>query len=60
MPLTGGSEMAVYSGIPAALLVRRRCDSVSMTDINAVVYDANSMGPLWPVQIERGRFWFQH
>lgn len=35
-------------------------DSVNMTIINGVVYDANSMDQLWPQQIERGRFHFQH
>lgn len=33
--------------------------SVSMTIVNGVVYDANSMDQLWPRQIERGRFHFQ-
>ena len=34
-------------------------DSVNMTVINGVVYDANSMDQLWPNQVERGRFFFQ-
>ena len=34
-------------------------DTVSMTVVNGVVYDANSMDQLWPQQIERGRFHFQ-
>ena len=34
-------------------------DSVSLTVINGVVYDANSMDQLWPQQVERGRFYFQ-
>ena len=34
-------------------------DSVSMSIINGVVYDANSMDQLWPENIERGRFYFQ-
>jgi imidazolonepropionase-like amidohydrolase/Tol biopolymer transport system component len=34
-------------------------DSVSLTVINGVVYDANSMDQLWPRQVERGNFYFQ-
>ncbi len=37
----------------------RNSDSVSMTIINGVVYDANSMNQLWPQQVERGSFHFQ-
>jgi hypothetical protein len=35
-------------------------DSVSLTVINGVVYDADSMDQLWPQQIERGKFYFQN
>ena len=34
-------------------------ESVRMTVANGVVYDADSMDELWPVQRERGRFHFQ-
>jgi imidazolonepropionase-like amidohydrolase len=34
-------------------------DSVSLTVINGVVYDADSMDQLWPQQVERGKFYFQ-
>ena len=34
-------------------------DSVDMTVINGVVYDADSMDQLWPRQLERGTFYFQ-
>jgi imidazolonepropionase-like amidohydrolase/Tol biopolymer transport system component len=34
-------------------------DSVSLTVINGVVYDANTMNQLWPQEIERGKFYFQ-
>ncbi len=34
-------------------------DSVSLTVINGVVYDAESMDQLWPQQVERGKFYFQ-
>jgi imidazolonepropionase-like amidohydrolase/Tol biopolymer transport system component len=34
-------------------------DSVSLTVINGVIYDANSMDQLWPRQVERGDFYFQ-
>ena len=35
-------------------------DSVSLTVINGVVYDADSMNQLWPQQVERGKFYFQN
>lgn len=35
-------------------------DSVNMTVINGVVYDADSMDQLWPEQVQRGSFFFQH
>jgi imidazolonepropionase-like amidohydrolase len=35
-------------------------DSVSLTVINGVVYDADSMDQLWPQQVERGKFYFQN
>ena len=35
-------------------------DSVNMTVINGVIYDADSMDQLWPKQVERGNFFFQH
>jgi len=35
-------------------------DSVSLTVINGVVYDADSMDQLWPQQTERGKFYFQN
>ena len=35
-------------------------DSVSLTVINGVVYDANTMNQLWPQEIERGKFYFQN
>ena len=35
-------------------------DSVNMTVINGVVYDADSMDQLWPEHVERGKFFFQH
>ncbi len=34
-------------------------DSLNMTIINGVVYDANSMDQLWPQQVPRGKFYFQ-
>jgi imidazolonepropionase-like amidohydrolase/Tol biopolymer transport system component len=34
-------------------------DSVNMTIINGVVYDAESMDQVWPEKVERGRFFFQ-
>ena len=34
-------------------------DSVNMTIINGVVYDADSMDQLWPQQVPRGKFYFQ-
>jgi len=34
-------------------------ESVRMTVINGVVYDADSMNQLWPRQIKRGAFYFQ-
>ena len=34
-------------------------DSVNMTVINGVVYDADSMDQLWPEKVERGKFFFQ-
>ena len=34
-------------------------ESVRMTVINGVVYDADSMNQLWPQQVERGKFHFQ-
>lgn len=37
----------------------RNSDSVDMTIVNGVVYDADTMDQLWPQQIERGRFHFQ-
>lgn len=37
----------------------RNSESVSMTIINGVVYDANSMDQLWPRTIERGTFHFK-
>jgi imidazolonepropionase-like amidohydrolase len=37
----------------------RNSESVSMTIINGVVYDANSMDQLWPRTIERGTFHFE-
>jgi imidazolonepropionase-like amidohydrolase len=37
----------------------RHSESVRMTVINGVVYDADSMNQLWPVERERGRFHFQ-
>jgi imidazolonepropionase-like amidohydrolase/Tol biopolymer transport system component len=35
-------------------------DSVSLTVINGAVYDANSMDQLWPLQVERGKFYFEN
>lgn len=35
-------------------------DSVNMTVINGVVYDADSMDQIWPEKVERGNFFFQH
>lgn len=35
-------------------------DSVNMTVINGVIYDADSMDQLWPEKVERGNFFFQH
>jgi len=37
----------------------RNSDSVSMTIVNGVVFDANSMDQLWPRAIERGNFHFE-
>ena len=37
----------------------RNTESVDMTVINGVVYDADSMDQVWPAQRERGRFHFQ-
>jgi imidazolonepropionase-like amidohydrolase/Tol biopolymer transport system component len=34
-------------------------DSVNLTVINGVVYDANSMDQVWPQEVPRGRFFFQ-
>ena len=34
-------------------------DSVSLTVINGVVYDTESMDQHWPQQVERGKFYFQ-
>ena len=34
-------------------------DSVSLTVINGVVYDANTMDQLWPREVKRGKFYFQ-
>jgi imidazolonepropionase-like amidohydrolase len=34
-------------------------ESVRMTVINGVVYDAESMNQLWPEERERGKFYFQ-
>ena len=34
-------------------------DSVSLTVINGVVYDANTMDQLWPQEVQRGKFYFQ-
>jgi imidazolonepropionase-like amidohydrolase len=34
-------------------------DSVNLTVINGVVYDANSMDQVWPQKVPRGRFFFQ-
>jgi imidazolonepropionase-like amidohydrolase len=34
-------------------------NSVSLTVINGVVYDANTMNQLWPREVERGKFYFQ-
>lgn len=34
-------------------------DSVNMTIINGVVYDADSMDQLWPEKVVRGKFYFQ-
>jgi imidazolonepropionase-like amidohydrolase/Tol biopolymer transport system component len=34
-------------------------DSVSLTVINGVVYDASTMDQLWPQEVERGKFYFQ-
>lgn len=34
-------------------------DSVNMTVINGVVYDADSMDQLWPEKVARGKFFFQ-
>ena len=35
-------------------------DSVSLTVINGVIYDADSMDQLWPQEIARGKFYFQN
>jgi imidazolonepropionase-like amidohydrolase len=34
-------------------------ESVNMTIINGVVYDADSMNQLWPQQVPRGKFYFK-
>jgi hypothetical protein len=34
-------------------------DSVNMTVINGVVYDADSMDQVWPQKVPRGRFFFE-
>lgn len=35
-------------------------ESVRMTVVNGVVYDADSMDEIWPISKPRGRFHFQH
>jgi imidazolonepropionase-like amidohydrolase len=37
----------------------RNSESLDMTVINGVVYDADSMDQVWPQSIERGSFHFQ-
>ncbi|MGI9204570.1 MAG: amidohydrolase family protein, partial [Woeseiaceae bacterium] len=51
------ADLIVLDGNPLEDI--ENSDSVSMTIVNGVVYDANSMDQLWPQQIERGRFHFQ-
>ena len=51
------ADLIVLDGNPLERI--ENSETVRMTVINGVVYDADSMDQLWPERVPRGRFHFQ-